>query len=377
MVKCIINGKVILRDEIVSKNIFINGDKIIEISERKPIDEEVVDARGLYVSPGFIDIHTHGRGGNQFMVPTYKSLNEISKATLMSGVTSFLVGTVTSSIESIAMAIENVAIYKDKVEGAKILGVHMEGPYFSKDYKGAQPEGYMILPTVENYLLMVKEHQDIIKKVSLAPELKGCQEFIQYLKSKNVIVSLGHSNATYEQTQRAIDMGVTSGTHTYNAMRPLNHREAGVIGAIMLNDDVYAELILDGIHVSYPAAKILLKVKGKEKVVLITDSVETAGLPDGKYETSMGLVYVKDHQVRLENGTLAGSNTDLNRCVKNAYINLGLTLNEAVNLASYNPAKSLNEKELGEIKIGNLADIIFFDDEINIKQTIINGKIIK
>lgn len=136
MVKCIINGKVILRDEIVSKNIFINGDKIIEISERKPIDEEVVDARGLYVSPGFIDIHTHGRGGNQFMVPTYKSLNEISKATLMSGVTSFLVGTVTSSIESIAMAIENVAIYKDKVEGAKILGVHMEGPYFSKDYKG-------------------------------------------------------------------------------------------------------------------------------------------------------------------------------------------------------------------------------------------------
>lgn len=367
MIKCIINGKVILRDEIVSKNIFIDGDKIIEISERKPINEEVVDAKGLYVSPGFIDIHTHGRGGNQFMVPTHKSLNEISKATLLSGVTSFLVGTVTSSIENIALAIDNVAIYKDKVEGAKILGVHMEGPYFNKGYKGAQPEAYMILPTVENYLLMVNEHQDIIKKVSLAPELKGCQEFIQYLKSKNVIVSLGHSNATYKQAQRAIDMGVTSGTHTYNAMRPLNHREVGVIGAIMLNDNVYAELILDGIHVSYPAAKILLKVKGKEKVVLITDSVET----------SMGLVYVRDHQVRLENGTLAGSNADLNQCVKNAYINLGLTLNEAVNLASYNPAKSLNEKEIGEIKIGNLADIIFFDDEINIKQVMINGKIIK
>lgn len=377
MKKCITNGKVILHDEIVLKNIFIDGDKIIEISARKPIDEEEIDAKGLYVSPGFIDIHTHGRGGNQFMVPTYKSLNEISKATLSSGVTSFLVGTVTSSIEDITKAIDNVANYMVKVEGAKILGIHMEGPYFSEDYRGAQPDSYMILPTVESYLSMVKEHQDIIKKVSLAPELKGCQELIKYLKSQHVIVSLGHTNATYKQAQEAIDAGATSGTHTYNAMRPLNHREAGVIGAIMLNDDVYAELILDGIHVSYPVAKILLKVKGKEKVILITDSVETAGLPDGKYKASMGKVCVKNLQVRLENGTLAGSNIDLNQCVKNAYTYLGLSLNEAVNLASYNPTKSLNEEGVGEIKVGNLADIIFFDDEINIKQTMINGKIIK
>ena len=144
----------------------------------------------------------------------------------------------------------------------------------------------------------------------------------------------------------------------------------------MINQNVYAELVLDGIHVSYPAAKILLKTKGKDKVVLITDSVETAGLPDGIYESSMGTVRINNHQVRLLNGTLAGSQADMNQCVKNVYQHLGLTLNEAVSLASYNPAKSLGIDKMGEIKVGNFADIIFFDDNFQIKQTIVKGKVL-
>ncbi len=375
MKKCIINGKIILHDEIVNKNVFIEDDKITEISDRQPEDEDIIDTKGAYVSPGFIDVHTHGRGGSDTMYATFDDLNTISKATLKTGVTSFLPTTMTMPVDDIAKAIENIAVNKDKVEGAQVLGTHLEGPFFNKKYKGAQPEECMILPTVDNYLSFVQNHQDIIRKISIAPELEHSLELISYLKDKNTVVSLGHTNATYEQAQAAIDAGATSGTHTYNAMTPLTHRAPGVVGAVMINDSVYAELILDGVHVNYAAAKALLRTKGKDKLILITDSLEAAGLENGKYLLGNQDVYVKDGEARLIDGTLAGSIVSMNVAVKNAYEHLGLTLNEAVNLASYNPAQSLNEPLLGEIKVGNYADIIFFDDNIQIQQTMIKGQL--
>ena len=375
MKKCIINGKIILYDEIVNKNVFIEDDKITEISDRQPEDEDIIDAKGAYVSPGFIDVHTHGRGGSDTMYATFDDLNTISKATLKTGVTSFLPTTMTMPVDDIAKAIENIAVNKDKVEGAQVLGTHLEGPFFNKKYKGAQPEECMILPTVDNYLSFVQDHQDIIRKISIAPELEHSLELISYLKDKNTVVSLGHTNATYEQAQAAIDAGATSGTHTYNAMTPLTHRAPGVVGAVMINDSVYAELILDGVHVNYAAAKALLRTKGKDKLILITDSLEAAGLENGKYLLGNQDVYVKDGEARLIDGTLAGSIVSMNVAVKNAYEHLELTLNEAVNLASYNPAQSLNEPLLGEIKVGNYADIIFFDDNIQIQQTMIKGQL--
>ena len=374
MKKCIINGKVILHDEIVYKNVFIENDKIVEISNRQATDEDIIDAKGQYVAPGFIDVHTHGRGGSDTMYPTFEDLNVISKTALKTGVTTLLPTTMTMPAEDIAKAIENVVAYKDKVEGAEILGVHLEGPFFNKIYKGAQPEECMILPTVDNYLSFVKDHQDVIRKISIAPELEYSIELIEYLNDKNTVVSLGHTNATYEEAQAAIDAGATSGTHTYNAMTPLTHRAPGVVGAIMINDSVYAELILDGIHVNFAAAKALLRTKGKDKLILITDSIEAAGLENGTYKLGNQPVYVKDGEARLANGALAGSIANMNDCVRNAYQNLGLTLNEAVNLASYNPAKSLNEDLLGEIKVGNYANIIFFNENIDIQGTMIKGQ---
>lgn len=375
MKKCIINGKVVLHDGIVLKNVFIDGDKIVEISNRQPTEEQIIDAKEAYVAPGFIDVHTHGRGGSDTMYATFDDLNTISKATLKTGITSFLPTTMTMPVDAIANAIENVAKNKDKVEGAQILGVHLEGPFFNKKYKGAQPEECMILPTVDNYLSFVKEYQNIVRKISIAPELDNSIEFIRYLNGKNTVVSLGHTNATYEEAQAAIDAGATSGTHTYNAMTPLTHRAPGVVGAVMINDSVYAELILDGVHVNYAAAKALLKTKGKDKLVLITDSLEAAGLENGKYLLGNQDVYVKDGEARLIDGTLAGSIVSMNVAVRNAYQHLGIELYEAVNLASYNPAKSLNEDLLGEIKEGNYADIIFFDDDINILDTMIKGQL--
>lgn len=375
MKKCIINGKIILHDEIVEKNVFIDGEKIIEISDKVPSDEEIIDAHGLYVSPGFVDVHTHGRGGSDTMYPTFDDLNTISKATLKTGVTSFLPTTMTMPVENIKKAIENVSMNKDKVEGAQILGVHLEGPFFNKKYKGAQPEECMILPTIDNYLSFVGNHQEIVRKISIAPELEHSIDFIKYLQDKRTVVSLGHTNATYEEAQLAIDAGATSGTHTYNAMTPLTHRAPGVVGAVMINDSVYAELILDGVHVNYAAAKALLCAKGKEKVILITDSLEAAGLENGKYLLGNQDVYVKDGEARLIDGTLAGSIVSMNVAVRNAYQHLGLKLNEAVNLASYNPARSLDEDLLGEIKEGNYADIIFFDENIDIQKIMIKGNL--
>lgn len=375
MNKCIINGKIILHDCIVEKNLFIKDNVIVEISDKTPSDEEIIDAQGLYVSPGFIDVHTHGRAGSDTMYATFNDLNTISKATLKTGVTSFLPTTMTMPIADLQKAIQCIADNKDKVEGAQILGTHLEGPFFNKKYKGAQPEECMILPTVENYLSFVQDHQDLVRKISIAPELEHSIELIHYLKDKNTVISLGHTNATYEEAQAAIDAGATSGTHTFNAMTPLTHRSPGVVGAVMINDSVYAELILDGIHVNFAAAQALLRTKGKDKLILITDSMEAAGLPDGQYRLGTQDVFVKNGEARLANGALAGSIASMNRVVYNAYHHLGLSLNEAVNLASYNPAQSIHEEKIGEIKEGNYADIIFFDDNIDIQKIMIKGQI--
>ena len=372
---CILNGKVILKDQVIDANVFVSGSKITEISKRQPEDETVIDAKGRYVSPGFIDVHSHGRGGSDTMYPTFDDINTITTASIKTGVTSILPTTMTMSVEDTYAAIKNVAENIDKVDGSKILGVHMEGPFFNKKYKGAQPEEFMIEPTVENYHALTGEYDWAVKKLSLAPEREGCIPLIEYLVKEGVTVSIGHTDATYDQAVAGINAGATSGTHTYNAMTPLTHRNPGVVGAIMSHDQVYAELILDGIHVSFPAAKVLLKAKGLDKVMLITDSIEASGLPDGQYKLGNQPVYVKDNTARLKYGTLAGSILALNDAVKNAYKNLDLTIYEAVNLASYNPAKNLNLIDLGEIAVNKTADIIMFDDDIRVDFAMVDGKI--
>lgn len=372
---CIKNGKVILKNQVVNANVYVKGDKITEISNRQPKDETVIVANGRYVSPGFIDVHTHGRGGSDTMYNTFEDINTITSTSIKTGVTGILPTTMTMSREDTYAAIKNVAENIDKVSGSKILGVHMEGPCFNMKYKGAQPEEYMIKPTVENYHSLVGEYEWVVKKLSLAPELEDSATLIEYLVKNGVVVSMGHTNASYDEAVVGINAGATSGTHTYNAMTPLTHRNPGVVGAIMEHDQVYAELILDGIHVSYPAAKVLLKAKGLDKVILITDSIEASGLADGQYKLGNQAVFVKDNSARLADGTLAGSILAMNNAVKNAYQNLGLTINEAVNLASYNPAKNLNLIDLGEIAVNKTADIIMFDEDINVDFVMIDGNI--
>lgn len=372
---CITNGKVILKEQVINTNVYVEGTKIVEISNRQPEGETVIDANGRYVAPGFIDVHSHGRGGSDTMYNTFEDLNTITSTSIKTGVTRILPTTMTMSPEDTYAAIKNVADNMDKVAGSKIVGVHMEGPFFNVKYKGAQPEEYMIAPTAKNYNLLVGEYGHIVKKLSLAPELENSDKLIEYLVKHGVVVSMGHTNATYDQAIVGIKAGATSGTHTYNAMTPLTHRNPGVVGAVMESDQVYAELILDGIHVSYPAAKVLLKAKGLDKVMLITDSIEASGLADGQYKLGNQPVYVKDNSARLKDGTLAGSILAMNNAVKNAYQNLGLKINEAVNLASYNPAKNLNLIDLGEIAVNKTADLIMFDEDVNVNFVMIAGDV--
>lgn len=370
--KCIRNGKVILEHEIVNANIYFENDTITEISNRAPDDEEVFDAAGLFVSPGFIDVHTHGRKGCDTMDADPAKLNTISKANIATGCTSYLPTTMTMSIADVSQAVDAVAELKGHEKGAKILGVHLEGPFISPKHKGAQAEENIIEPTIDHFKALAHGHEDLIRKITLAPE-RGCDDLIKYLVAKGISVSVGHSDATYEEAMAAFAIGANSTTHTFNAMTPLHHRSPGIVGAAMMSRDTYSELILDGKHVMYPAAKILAEAKGCEKLVLITDSLEAAGMPVGQYELGGQKIWVKDGRAELADGTIAGSIAGLNEEVNHAIYHLNLSLCDAVNCASRNPANSLHEEHLGRIAVGCKADLIFFDQDIDIKASFVNG----
>ena len=261
---CIVNGKIILNDQIVEKNLWIQDEKIINITDETDPNATVIDAQGNFVSPGFIDVHTHGKNGSDAMNATFEDLDNLSVSNVKTGVTGFLPTTMTQSQESTYAAIKNIAENKDKVNGARIIGTHMEGPFFNIKHKGAQPGEYIVDPSIEMFDKMTGEYSEVVKLLSLAPEMPGSEALTKYLLEKGITVSLGHTGATYEEGKKLLDLGADHFTHTYNAMTPLNHRNPGIVGLAMDSDQTYAELILDGHHVSAPAARILYHAKGDD-----------------------------------------------------------------------------------------------------------------
>jgi N-acetylglucosamine-6-phosphate deacetylase len=375
--KAIINGKVILEDCVVD-NCTVVFDKNIrriiypENFKKTHLDNiEIIDAKGNFVSPGFIDIHIHGAGGHDVMDGSLEDLNIISKFISEHGITGFLPTTMTMDKTKIYKALGAVKIaMHNTLNGAKVLGAHMEGPFISEKYKGAQKKDYILKPGID----FIRGYEDVIKIITLAPEEDEDFNFIkQVKKNTNIILSLGHTNANYVIAMDAIKNGVTHATHTFNAMTPLNHREPGVVGAIM-NSDVSAELIADKIHVNPAIFQILLNVKGKHGLTLISDSMRAACMEDDISELGGQRVFVKDNSARLEDGTLAGSVLTLEKAVKNIYENTDLKLYEAVALASSNPAKNINiYKHKGSIQESKDADLVIFDKNFKIIQTIVEG----
>lgn len=371
----IINGKIITENEILYDKVLLFDEKIVDIVDNKEFNKNsanYIDAKGCFISPGFIDIHIHGSGGYDTMDGEYNALDSISKTIAKCGVTSFLATTMTMEKEKIYSALDNILFSMNRgLGGANLLGAHLEGPFINKKYKGAQNERYIIEPSFE----FIKDYVDVIKIITVAPECDRDFRFIERVNQiKGITLSMGHTNTSYDIAMEAIDRGVRHATHTFNAMSPFNHREPGAVGAIF-NSDITCEVIADLVHV-YPAAiDVLLRIKGKDKVVLITDSMRAGCMKKGEYELGGQKVIVDDVSARLEDGTLAGSILTLNKAVYNVMDSLDLSLIDAVKMATINPAKVINvDDKKGSLDIGKDADITIFNDKLEILYTFVNGK---
>ena len=367
----IITEKGLEKTSLVYDELFTEIGKEYEELETLPEDYVVV--------PGFIDQHIHGAGGSDAMDGTLEDLKIIATSLAKEGTTAFLATTMTQSPENIENALKAVKEYiaLNSDEGSQILGVHLEGPFISKDFAGAQPYEYIATPNVEVFKRYQDASGDNIRLVSLAPEEEGSSELIKYLKENNIVASIGHSNSKYSDVEKAVKAGATNITHTYNAMKPVHHREVGTVGSAYLFNELACECICDGIHVSGPAIRLLHKNKPNDKFVLITDAMRAKHLPDGVSELGGQVVIVKNGEARLENGTLAGSVLRMNVAVKNVMNFLNLPLEEVVKYASINPAKNLGvDNLLGSIKEGKRADFVILDKDLNVVKTVRAGKVI-
>ena len=362
---------------LVKTDIAFEDGKIVAIGKLDDV-EPIFDTDGV-VLPGFIDEHIHGAGGADAMDGTEQALQTISEYVAKEGTTGFLATTMTQSPENIGKALKNVKTVREKGEykGAEVLGVHLEGPFISPKHVGAQPLEYVAKPAPETFDKYNEISGGNIKVVTLAPEVEGGLDLVKHLAKIGVVASIGHTGAKFSDVEAAVAAGATNVTHTYNAQTPLHHREAGVVGAAMLIDELNCEMICDTIHVSVPAIKIFVKNKPHDKFTLITDAMRAKGMPDGLSELGGQQVFVKNGEARLSDGTLAGSVLKMNVAVKNLVEKVGVSLTEAVDFASANPAKNLGlYDERGSIEVGKRADFAVMDKDYNILCTVIGGKVV-
>ena len=378
--KCIYNGKM-LKDgqELVGKAILFN-DKIIDIVDEQDIPTEgieLIDAKGNYIAPGFVDIHIHGYHKVDVMDGNKEAILTMAKGICANGVTSFLATTMTMSKETIEEALEAVReAQKEDVEGAEILGVHFEGPYINETFKGAQNAKYIVNPKTED-IEFVKSYEDIVKLITIAPEIEGAIDFIKTLHEQtNIAFSMGHTAATFEQAMEGIENGVSHTTHLFNGMNPLHHREPGALGAALASD-ISSEAICDTIHIHKGLFPFLIKAKGTDKFVLVTDCMCAGGCEDGEYSLGGQKVIVKEGSARIESGALAGSVLTLNAALRNILKHTNCPIEEAIKFVTINPATVIHMEDLkGTLDIGKDADIVIFDEEIKIRQTINKGNTI-
>lgn len=368
--KAIINGRFILPQEITEGQA-LTFDKTLQgftDPDQLPADTEIIDAQGAYVAPGFLNIHIHGCGGSDAMDGTREALDTMSRLLASTGVTGFLPTTMTCSEEAIGRALSAIRDAQGHEPGAEILGANLEGPFISEKYKGAQKACHIQKAHWES----IEPYADILKILTLAPETLTDMEFIPRCCSHKIIVSLGHSDATFEEAVRAISAGASHITHLYNAMSPLHHRRPGLVGAA-LTQPVTCELIADGIHIHPAALSLAVHAKGLDKIVLITDSMRACLLGEGESELGGQKVFVRDGRATLADGTLAGSILTMEKAVQNIWKFAHLTLPQAVQLATANPARELGFSDRGTLETGQHADLAIFDDDFNILQTYKKG----
>ena len=367
----IVNGRLILPDS--SGDFKICAGKVLNFDEKifsigDSVEGEIFDAENNFVAPGFVNVHIHGCAGADTMDDDSAALTTMREFLPSAGVTSFLPTTMTMSREKISGALERIRRKQKISAGAKILGAHLEGPFISKKFNGAQDEKYII----PDDFAFVEKFSDVIKIITVAPE-EIPFDFIDRCREKNIVVSIGHSAATYEIARAAIERGAKHVTHLFNAQSPFHHRKPGVVGAA-LDSDAVVEIISDNVHVHPAAQRLAQKIKPRSQIVLITDSIRACGLGDGVSELGGQKVFVNGNFATLADGRLVGSVATLNNVLKNFCANTGLDVAAGVELVTKNPCVELKIFDnVGSLEVGKVADITIFDDDFNVKKTFVNG----
>ena len=341
---------------------------------------QTIQADDLMLTPGLVDIHVHGGYGIAFGVGNEweENLNTYSKWVLTTGVTDFLCSLSAGSHQELCdMMKAYITYFEHGLPGARGIGIHLEGPFLNPERKGAFNPAWLRNPNIDEAREYIRIGGKWLKQMTMAPELPGADEVAAEFRKAGITVALGHSNTDYDTARTALMRDFTHVTHTYNAQTGLHHREPGVVGAVMSSDEITAELIADSIHVKPGAMRVLVRAVGTKRVVLITDAIPGAGLPDGVYSSIGQTITVKDGRATLKDGTLAGSSAVLNHCVRNAHQLVDVPIRDAIRMATFNPARAIHmEDQLGVIATGRDADLILMDKDFNVRMTMVKGKIL-
>lgn len=348
--------------------------EVIEVGEmnqfQQQTNEEKIDAKGKIVIPGMIDVHIHGGHGIDVMDADPDKLRFLSKQLLAEGVTSFFATTITQSNEAIEQALKSVKVAMEDPE-TTIEGVHLEGPFINEVRAGAQPVEYIRDPDIDVFLGWHEASGEAIKLVTYAPERPGAKEFEEIMIERNIVPSMGHTDAVREELKTS---KTSHATHLYNGMRGLHHREAGVAGHALLTDGLMVEMIVDGIHITPDMVDFTYRMKGAEGVVLISDAMRAKGLADGESELGGQKVFIKNGEARLENGSLAGSVLKMDEAFRNMIAFTGCSISEAVQMSSVNQAKEFGLDKKGAIAVGKDADFVLMNHELQVEETYHLGK---
>ena len=371
-------------EEIPDAIVLILGSKISAVGQRGKVDlprgVRELHAGGKTIVPGFVDVHIHGAGGHDVMEGTRAALEIITATVAAHGTTSLVATTVTAgeretrdSVAGIAHFILNTSQYPARELSAEILGIHFEGPFISPVRCGVHPVKWIVPPSCELLAQLLGEARGTAQILTLAPELPGALDLISAARKAGLVVSLGHTDATYEQAQAAIEAGASHAAHVFNAMRPFSHRGTGVLGAVLTSPKVSAELIADGVHVDEAAMRMLLDLKTPERVILVSDGISATGMPDGKYQLGMFEVKVSGGVARNREGKLAGSTLTLDCALRNM-VALGVPLSSALRMVTANPARQIGlGARKGVLAPGADADLVFLDDKLEVSGVMTRG----
>jgi N-acetylglucosamine-6-phosphate deacetylase len=372
-------------EEISDGVIIVEGSQVAGVGHRDEIriPPGAIDclATGLTVIPGFVDLHIHGAGGHDVMEGDESSLDRIASTVARHGTTSMVAATVTAPVEQTCRSLENIAQYirgheKPSPGGrptAEILGIHLEGPFISPARRGVHPAGAIARPSVEMFRKFVKAADGFLKILTLAPELPGALELIESAVAAGVLAAMGHTDADFDQARAAIRAGARHAVHTYNAMRPFSHRDPGILGAIMTDPEVTAEIIADGVHVATAAIQVLIGAKGFDTVLAVSDGMAATGMRDGNYRLGDFEVMVKGGVARNSEGKLAGSTLTLDHALRNL-VGMGVPLLEAVRMATLLPARRLSMAgRKGVIAAGSDADLVALTPDLRVQWVMTRG----